>query len=84
MTLTSKGQFTINKSLMEHLGVKGGERILVKKTPDGGLKIEAEKSLHSIREFAGIFKTDIHLTDEEIAECIRQSYVEQGMRGLDE
>jgi bifunctional DNA-binding transcriptional regulator/antitoxin component of YhaV-PrlF toxin-antitoxin module len=84
MTLTAKGQFTINKSLMEHLGVKGGEKILVKKTADGGLKIEAEKKQGNVMDFAGFFKTDIHLTDDEINECIAAAYVEAGMRGLEE
>jgi len=31
MTLTSKGQFTFNKQLMEHLNVKAGDKVLINK-----------------------------------------------------
>ena len=83
ITVSTKGQFTINKNLMEHLGINGGEKIQVSKTPDGGLKILPDKSKGSVLDFAGYFKTDIHLTDEEIKECIEDSYVEAGMKGIE-
>jgi bifunctional DNA-binding transcriptional regulator/antitoxin component of YhaV-PrlF toxin-antitoxin module len=84
LTLSTKGQFTINKALMEHMGLKGGEKIRVTKTSDGGLKIMPDKSKGSLMDFAGYFKTDIHLTDEELEQCIADSYVKAGMQGLEE
>jgi len=82
ITLTGKGQFTFNKQLMEHIQVKAGERVIIKKLPDASLKIEAEKSQIDILSLAGSIKTNIHATDEEIQEAIRQGYATAGMQGL--
>jgi len=82
MTLSSKGQFTFNKQLMEHLNVKAGEKILIKKMPDGSLRIEAEKSQIDIMSLAGSLKTTVRLTDEELQTAIANSYVQAGLKGL--
>jgi len=84
MTLTAKSQFTLNKSLLEHLGVKAGEKIAIKKLPDGSLKINASKKHRSILDLAGALKgkTDVKLTDEELEQAIIDGYVEHGMRGI--
>src|SRR3546814_3157120 len=37
-TLTSKGQITLRKEFMQHLGVHPGERINIDKLPDGSIK----------------------------------------------
>jgi len=80
--LTDKGQLTFSKQLMEHIKVKAGEQVVIKKLPDGSLKIEAEKKKVDIMSLAGCLKTDIRLTDEEIQEAIIQGYVESGMSGI--
>ena len=36
LTLTSKGQVTIRKEVLRHLGVKPGDKILVDMVPGGG------------------------------------------------
>jgi bifunctional DNA-binding transcriptional regulator/antitoxin component of YhaV-PrlF toxin-antitoxin module len=82
MTLTAKGQFTFNKTLMEHLGIRAGEKVLVKKQPDGSLKLESAKKQIDILSLAGTLKTDIKLTDDELQTIIQQSYVKSGQRGL--
>jgi len=82
MTLTSKGQFTFNKQLMEHLNVKAGEKVLINKMPDGSLRIEAEKSQVDIMSLAGSLKSTIRLTDEELQAAITDSYVQAGLKGL--
>jgi len=80
--LTDKGQLTFSKQLMEHIKVKAGEQVVIKKLPDGSLKIEAEKKKVDIMSLAGCLKMDIRLTDEEIQEAIIQGYVESGMSGI--
>jgi bifunctional DNA-binding transcriptional regulator/antitoxin component of YhaV-PrlF toxin-antitoxin module len=35
LTVTAKGQVTLRKDLLEHLGVRPGEKIAVDKLPDG-------------------------------------------------
>lgn len=83
MRLTAKGQFTFNKSLMEHLGVKAGEKIIIRKQPDGSLKINASKKHRDIKGLVGSLKakSGVKLTDDEMNEAIINAYLEHGMRG---
>ncbi|MCW8200318.1 AbrB/MazE/SpoVT family DNA-binding domain-containing protein [Verminephrobacter aporrectodeae subsp. tuberculatae] len=78
ITLTTKGQFTFNQQLLDQLGVKAGEKVLVKKLPDGSLKIEAEKNQIDILSLSGSMKSDIQATDAELQNSIRQSYAQRG------
>lgn len=84
MTVTTKSQFTLNKSLLEHLGVKAGEKITIKKLPDGSININASKKHRNIMELAGALKgkTDVKMTIEEIHQAVAEGYAEHGMRGL--
>jgi len=82
MTLTDKGQLTFSKQLMEHLNIKAGEKIVIKKQPDASLRIEAEKAKIDILSLAGSVQSDIKLTDEEIEEGIKNAYVAAGIAGL--
>ncbi len=52
LTLTSKGQVTFSKDLLNHLGVGPGQKLEVNKLPDGRIVIAAEKLVGDI---AGIF-----------------------------
>jgi antitoxin component of MazEF toxin-antitoxin module len=81
MTLSTKGRFAINKQLMNHLGVKAGEKVLVKKQPDGTLKVEPAKNRIDIMSLAGSLKdkTHVKLTDEQLQQAIVASYVQQGL-----
>jgi bifunctional DNA-binding transcriptional regulator/antitoxin component of YhaV-PrlF toxin-antitoxin module len=86
MMLTARGQFTFNKSLMEHLGVKVGEKISIRKLPGGKIEIEALKNKISpeilLTTLRSIIKTDIKLSIEEINDIISQSYADTGMKGV--
>ena len=79
MTLTARGQVTFNEHLLHHLGVKAGEKVLVKMLPDGSLKIEAEKNQIDILSLAGSLKGNVRLTDDQLQEAIRQSYIQRGL-----
>jgi len=84
MTLTTENQFTFNKSLLAHLGVKAGEKIAVRKLPDGEIGISASKKHRKITELAGALKgkTDVKMSTEEINQAIAAGYIAHGMRGL--
>jgi len=84
VTLTSKHQFTFNKSLLEHLGVKAGEKISIKKLPNGSINIDASKKRHNIMELAGSLKSATHvkMSIEEINQAITDGYVKHGTKGL--
>jgi len=85
LTLTSKNQFTFNKSLLEHLGIKSGEKIVIRKLPDGSLNINASKKNRSIMDLAGVLKekTTIKMSVEEMNKIIEEGYKEHGSRELE-
>ncbi|MDZ4740063.1 MAG: AbrB/MazE/SpoVT family DNA-binding domain-containing protein [Alphaproteobacteria bacterium] len=41
LTVTSKGQVTLRKDILKHLGVEPGEKIVVDKLPDGRVQVKA-------------------------------------------
>ncbi|MDR0780761.1 MAG: hypothetical protein LBF16_08715 [Pseudomonadales bacterium] len=86
MTLTSKAQFTLNKGLLEHLGVKAGDSISIRKMPNGKVEIEAKKAQITEAELFPLLrktlKTDKKFSLEEIQEAIAQSYADAGVKGL--
>jgi bifunctional DNA-binding transcriptional regulator/antitoxin component of YhaV-PrlF toxin-antitoxin module len=82
MTITGKGQFTINKQLLAHLGVKIGEQVVVTKLPDNSLKITAEKNRKNFFDLIGSLKTDVHLTNEELEAAIQKARLEMSLAGL--
>lgn len=43
VTVTSKGQVTLKKDLLQHLGLKPGEKIEIDKMPGGTLRVRAER-----------------------------------------
>jgi bifunctional DNA-binding transcriptional regulator/antitoxin component of YhaV-PrlF toxin-antitoxin module len=87
MTLTSKAQFTLNKGLLDHLGVKAGDKISIRKMPNGKIEIEAQSKKmsknHFLKFLDGHFKTDKKLTIDEMNEEIAKSYAEAGMKGIE-
>jgi len=87
LTLTARGQFTFNKSLMEHLGVSAGEKISIRKLPDGKIEIQAKKNKMPpqalLATLRSTIKTDVKLTIEEINDEIARCYAEAGMKGLE-
>lgn len=53
LTVTAKGQVTLRKELLEHIGVEPGEKILVEFLPAARVQIRAAKSQGSIESFIG-------------------------------
>lgn len=41
LTVTAKGQVTLRKDILEHLGVSPGQQINVEKMPDGRIEVRA-------------------------------------------
>ena len=53
LTVTSKGQVTLRKELLAHLGIHPGQRLEVEVLPDGRLELHAARaSLEEIAEAA--------------------------------
>jgi AbrB family looped-hinge helix DNA binding protein len=50
LTVTAKGQVTLRKDLLEHLGVHPGEKIVVDKLPDGRIEVKAARPTGKISD----------------------------------
>jgi len=53
LTVTMKGQITLKRELLQHLGVKPGERVALDRLPGGELRVKAAKPTGDIDSFIG-------------------------------
>lgn len=76
LTVTSKGQVTLKKELLRHLGVQPGQKIEVDPLPDGQLAIRAARPKGSWEDIFGMLasRTDKVATIEEMNEAIRKGW----------
>lgn len=44
LTVTAKGQVTLRKDILKHLGVAPGQQVVVDKLPDGRIQVKAAPS----------------------------------------
>jgi bifunctional DNA-binding transcriptional regulator/antitoxin component of YhaV-PrlF toxin-antitoxin module len=56
LTVTAKGQVTLRKDLLEHLGVHPGEKITVDKLPNGRIEVKADRPTGKISDAFGCLK----------------------------
>ncbi|MBK8336143.1 MAG: AbrB/MazE/SpoVT family DNA-binding domain-containing protein [Sterolibacteriaceae bacterium] len=54
LTVTAKGQVTLRKDLLQHLGVEQGQRIEANKLPGGRIEVKAARPTGSIDGFIGL------------------------------
>lgn len=75
LTVTTKGQVTLKKDLLQHLGIGPGERIVVDKLPDGRIEVRAAPK-GDISAFFGSLKREGQptLSIEEMNEIIRRGW----------
>lgn len=76
LTVTSKGQVTLKKELLKHLGVRPGQRVEVDLLPNGRLAVQAERRTGSIEDFIGCLagQSDKVATIEEMNEAIADGW----------
>jgi bifunctional DNA-binding transcriptional regulator/antitoxin component of YhaV-PrlF toxin-antitoxin module len=56
LTVTSKGQVTLRKDLLKHIGVQPGEKIAVDKLPDGRIEVKAARPTGKISDAFNFLK----------------------------
>ena len=56
LTVTAKGQVTLRKDLLQHLGIHPGEKIAVDKLPDGRIEVRAARPDARISDVFGFLK----------------------------
>jgi antitoxin PrlF len=71
VSVTAKGQVTLKRDLLQHLGVRPGERIDIEKLPGGELRVRATRPTGTINGFLGVLagKTNTVATIEEMNEA---------------
>ena len=79
LTVTARGQVTLKKDLLQHLGIEPGGKIEVDKLPDGKVVISAERAKRPISELFGLLagRTSKVATLEEIEEATRAGWAGQ-------
>ena len=56
LTVTAKGQVTLRKDILKHLGVEPGEKVAVDKLPDGRIEVKAARPTGKISDAFGFLK----------------------------
>jgi AbrB family looped-hinge helix DNA binding protein len=56
LTITAKGQVTLRKDVLRHLGVRPGEKIAVEKLPDGRIEVRAARPTGKISDAFNFLK----------------------------
>lgn len=58
LTVTAKGQVTLRKDLLSHLGIQPGDKIDVEKLPDGRIQVRAARPTGKISDIFGLLKRE--------------------------
>jgi len=76
LTVTSKGQITLRKDILQHLGAHAGSKLEIDKLPDGGIKLTQRPAKGKIADFCGFLKREGQRTVsiEEMNEIIAQGW----------
>jgi AbrB family looped-hinge helix DNA binding protein len=76
LTITAKGQITLRKDLLKHLGVHPGEKIIVDKLPDGRIEVKAAPPTGKISDVFNLLKKEDgpSLSIEEIDEIAARGW----------
>ena len=76
LTITSKGQVTLRKSLLTHLGVGPGDKVDIDMLPDGRIAVRAARPTGAISDVFDFLKQEGRpvLSIDEINEIAAQGW----------
>ena len=76
LTVTAKGQVTLRKDFLKHLGVQPGEKITVDKLPDGRIVVKAARPKGNISDVFNFLKRENgpSLSIEEISKVVARGW----------
>lgn len=79
LTVTAKGQVTLRKDLLKHLGVEPGQKIEISELPGGRIEVKAARPAGTIDSFIGLLagKTRKVATIEEMNEAAASGWAER-------
>ncbi len=80
LTVTARGQVTFRRDVLQHLGIRPGEKIELEKLPDGRVTLLAARPAGAIDGFLGLLagKTRKVATLEEIDQAAAASWAGEG------
>lgn len=56
LTVTTKGQITLKRDLLQHLNIQPGQKIEIDKLPNGRIEVKASQPKGSFRDLQGFLK----------------------------
>ena len=76
LTVTAKGQVTLRKDILQHLGVRPGEKVAVEMCPEGRIEMKAARPTGKISDVFNLFKRrgGPWLSIEDINEITRRGW----------
>jgi bifunctional DNA-binding transcriptional regulator/antitoxin component of YhaV-PrlF toxin-antitoxin module len=76
LTITAKGQVTLKQELLNHLGVRPGEKVQADKLPDGRVVVRAAAQDGRIAEFIGCLSQERgpRLTIDQMNEIAKRGW----------
>lgn len=79
LTVTAKGQITLRKELLQHLGARPGSKLDISKLPDGRIEVRAHPTKGKISDFCGFLKREGQkpVSIEEMNEVIAMGWAGQ-------
>jgi bifunctional DNA-binding transcriptional regulator/antitoxin component of YhaV-PrlF toxin-antitoxin module len=81
LTVTSRGQVTFRKEVLQHLGIRPGEKIEIELLPGARVAIRAPEKPATFKDIEGFLQGKTNgavLTLEQIDEAIRSAGAEVG------
>ncbi len=79
LTITAKGQVTLRKDVLAHLGLRPGQRLAVEKLPDGRLEVRAAPQSGKVSDLFGALRRPDgpHLSLDEIERIATEGWAGQ-------
>jgi len=76
LTVTAKGQVTLRKEALRHLGIKPGDKVTYDMRPDGALVLKPVRRTGKISDVFGMLKREGQpvLTIEEMNDIIERGW----------
>ena len=76
LTITSRGQVTLRKEILQHLGIQPGEKIELELLPGGRGVLKASRPLKKINGFLGLLagRTKKTATIDQINEAVEEGW----------
>ena len=80
LTVTAKGQVTFRKDVLQHLGIRPGEKIELELLPDGRGLLKAARPAGTIDGFVGLLagRTKKVASIEEMNDATAQAWAGEG------